>query len=671
MNINSINYREDIDGLRAVAVLSVIAYHFCPSFVTGGFVGVDIFFVISGFLISGHITDDLIKGRFSFVDFYVRRTRRIFPALALVLSVTLIIGWFTLLPDELKELGKHAVAGVFFTSNLLLWTEAGYFDRVAEFKPLLHLWSLGVEEQFYILWPYILWLCWGRFSISKVIATLLAASFIANIILVDANNIIAFYSPFSRLWELAAGALLAQMMRISSACGVFKLVNTSIKLKNLASVAGFCLIFLSISFLRPESIFPGWNAAFPVLGATMIIWSGMSSFTNRLLLINPMMVFIGKISYPLYLWHWPLLAYMRILTSGLPSNENIAIAVIACLILAILTTYILEPKFRFGPHGMIKAIGLIFMMFSIAIVGMHVVWSDGYPKRSSMQKSHHLMPVEDVSIYNNHNCSNSREWPYHNLNHEFFCMRSSDRKSIQTTAIIGDSHAYPMYFGFYETIVNNKNERLIMVGAPGCPPIYNVESFEKGSPHKCLNLMGALLDQIKNDTNVDTVVLVARGPLYISGSGYGNVDKHNRILQNKDSTGFEGNRNLFISGMENTILTMQEADKRVVVVLSPPELGFEPKECFNQRPFNFSGKSIENCGVSYQDYLTRSGDYRRAFLTLSQEIKNLTVIDPERIICVKDYCNAYLDGELLYSDNNHLSASGALRVVREGYLNIK
>lgn len=203
-------YRPDIDGLRAIAVLAVVAFHAFPNWIKGGFIGVDIFFVISGYLISTIIFESLDKGTFSFSEFYARRITRIFPALLLVLVACLTFGWFVLLADEYKQLGKHTAGGAGFVSNFLLWNEAGYFDNSAETKPLLHLWSLGIEEQFYILWPLLLWFFWKRnFNLFIITIAVAIASFILNIEGVKHDMVATFYSPQSRFWELLSGSLLA------------------------------------------------------------------------------------------------------------------------------------------------------------------------------------------------------------------------------------------------------------------------------------------------------------------------------------------------------------------------------------------------------------------------------------------------------------------------------
>lgn len=203
-------YRPDIDGLRAIAVLAVVAFHAFPNLVKGGFIGVDVFFVISGYLISTIIFENLDKGTFTFSEFYARRIKRIFPALILVLVACLIFGWFVLLADEYNQLGKHIVAGAGFISNIVFWNEAGYFDNIADTKPLLHLWSLGIEEQFYIVWPLLLWCTWKRklnlFTITVIFAI---TSFVLNLKGIKQDAVATFYAPYTRFWELLTGSLLA------------------------------------------------------------------------------------------------------------------------------------------------------------------------------------------------------------------------------------------------------------------------------------------------------------------------------------------------------------------------------------------------------------------------------------------------------------------------------
>jgi peptidoglycan/LPS O-acetylase OafA/YrhL len=280
-------YRADIDGLRAVAILPVVAFHALPGLLPGGFIGVDVFFVISGYLITSIILSSLRSGSFTIAGFYSRRVRRIFPALGVVLVACLAVGYRFLTSDEYRQLGQHTLGGAGFVQNLLLWYDVGYFDNASETKPLLHLWSLAVEEQFYIFWPLLLALvvrC--RVRVTWFVAAVAAVSFAVNVALVDRSPSAAFYFPVPRFWELMAGALLAEL--------VSRPGQPLARWPRVQSLVGLALIVLSCAVLDQKHSFPGFWALLPVAGATLVIAAGSSSPVNQLLLANRPMVWIGK-----------------------------------------------------------------------------------------------------------------------------------------------------------------------------------------------------------------------------------------------------------------------------------------------------------------------------------------------------------------------------------------
>ncbi|WP_323611452.1 acyltransferase [Pectobacterium versatile] len=287
-------YRPDIDGLRAVAVLSVVAFHAFPDWMKGGFIGVDIFFVISGFLISTIIFENLDKGTFSFSEFYARRIKRIFPALLLVLTVSIVFGWFALLADEYKQLGKHTMAGVGFVSNLVLWGESGYFDNAAETKPLLHLWSLGIEEQFYFLWPLLCWLFWRmNFRRIALLLTFIVASFVLNIYMIRSDGVATFYSPLTRFWELLFGSLLAFIVLYHKSF-IDKFQKNQFVINGF-SLFGFLILGFGFLSINKDAYFPGFWALIPVIGAVLIIFAGPNAILNRLFLSNKIVVWFGLV----------------------------------------------------------------------------------------------------------------------------------------------------------------------------------------------------------------------------------------------------------------------------------------------------------------------------------------------------------------------------------------
>src|SRR6185503_12942841 len=349
-------YRPDVDGLRAVAVLAVLAFHGFPRVAPGGFVGVDVFFVISGFLISGIILDALKRGTFSFADFYARRIRRIFPALALVLVATVVLGWWTLIPADYRQLGAHVAAGAGFVSNVLLWRDAGYFDAAAESKPLLHLWSLGVEEQYYLVWPLLLFVL--RRHIHRVlpmVAAFAVASFALNVFLVQRNPTATFYLPQTRFWELMLGGMLAYVRVFGPTDGgrrarpLLRAVRAALArapIRNALATAGALLVATALLVLDESSAFPGSWALLPTVGTTLLIAAGPDAWLNRRVLAHRGFVYIGLISYPLYLWHWPLLTYVRLYIGAEPPVLVRCAALAASVLLAWLTYELLEKRIR-------------------------------------------------------------------------------------------------------------------------------------------------------------------------------------------------------------------------------------------------------------------------------------------------------------------------------------
>jgi peptidoglycan/LPS O-acetylase OafA/YrhL len=359
-------HRPDIDGLRAVAILSVLVFHVSSAALPGGFVGVDIFFVISGFLISGIIFRSLARNSFSYVDFYVRRIKRIFPALLLVLCTVWFAGWAMLFSDEFEQLGKHVAAGAAFVSNVALWKESGYFDAAAYSKPLLHLWSLGIEEQFYILWPVIAALAWRlRIKLLYVVATLTAASFALNVARVGAHESATFYLPVTRAWELGVGALLAHWTVFESK----QLAAFVAPRRNAIAGAGALFILAALLVIDQHKLFPGWWAVLPTVGAALLIAAGPPAWFNRFVLGNRAMVFVGLISYPLYLWHWPILSFVRVVGGAEPSSAVKAAAVAATFVLAWLTFECIEKPIRYSKRGLAPATALLGSVAAIGAVG--------------------------------------------------------------------------------------------------------------------------------------------------------------------------------------------------------------------------------------------------------------------------------------------------------------
>ena len=370
-------HRPDIDGLRAIAVLAVVTFHAAPDWLPGGFLGVDVFFVISGFLITRLILQGMAEGQFSFADFYARRIRRIFPALILVLVACFGFGWVGLFAGEFEALGRHIAAGAGFVSNLVLWNEVGYFDRTAETKPLLHLWSLALEEQFYLAWPPLLWLAArARLNLAATNGLLAAASLGGCALLLAFDSMGAFYSPLARMWELQLGAALA-------------LTNWRPRRwrAETAAVAGLALIAAPLLWAGRDSAMQIVPALAAALGSVLLLASGPETRLHRRLLAQRTLVGIGLISYPLYLWHWPMLALARIVEGGAITPAIAGAAVSASLVCAVITFTLVERPIRSPRHGAAQrrsiALTLVTLMIGVGVGGWLTDQHGGWPDRPS------------------------------------------------------------------------------------------------------------------------------------------------------------------------------------------------------------------------------------------------------------------------------------------------
>jgi len=448
-------YRADIDGLRAVSVLLVLGYHAQFQLISGGFIGVDVFFVISGFLITRIILGQLGAGTFSFPEFYSRRVRRIFPALIVVLAVSYLIGWFVLLPDGFALLGRSTAASVAFVSNLFQLGQAGYFAPNAAENPLLHLWSLGIEEQFYIFWPPLLLLLFGSGRRGFWMAAVAIASFGVSLMIFFGYKEWSFYSPIPRAWELLAGGIVAARYIEHPQAPA----RSFLRRANLLASIGLAAIATAAIGLNTASLFPGVYALLPVLGAVLIIVSPGSA-VNRILLSSRPMVLIGSISYPLYLWHWPLLVYLSIMRNGNPNLLEIWAALMVAAVLSWLTFRFVEIPLRRKPE-VVPA--LAFALLTVGVLGIATAVDSGFGFRFPAEiRDIALLPPQDNAGFRD-KCF--LEAPGARLDAN--CIEQGDKPLL---FVWGDSTAAALYPGLkkaQETIPF----RLARFTAPGCAPI--------------------------------------------------------------------------------------------------------------------------------------------------------------------------------------------------------
>lgn len=531
-------YRPDIDGLRAVAILSVLVYHAFPQWLPGGFIGVDIFFVISGFLISNIIFTQVAQGTFTFTNFYTRRIIRIFPALLAVLLACFVFGWFELMPEDYKSLGWHMFAGAGFWSNFANYFESGYFDGGAEKRILLHLWSLAVEEQFYMLWPVLILLAARlKLPMKHVMWVIIALSFGVNVLTVHSNASLAFYSPLTRFWELMAGALLAH--------AYLKTAELSSKYQNAMSVLGTGFIVASLALINYHRAFPGWWAVLPILGAFLLIAAGPQAWVNRAVLSNRLMVGIGLISYPLYLWHWPLLSFLFITDFESANTSHRLVALALAFLLALVTYLWIEKPLRFGQYLKNKkpvvAVALFIAMAVVAVLGYKTYDRGGLSFRIPQALQSLVNYNYDYQTNTNYECLSYHDQPA-SYPDACFGNETAQKADKKPVLIWGDSYAWTLFYGINKLGTELDVAQLTM---SACPPLLDVSFFDGTSHCKANNAM--ILARVQQK-------------------------KYERVVLAANWDSLEGNHGSFIAQLEQTINALQQAGVQDVYLVGPPPL---------------------------------------------------------------------------------------------------
>lgn len=657
------NYRPDIDGLRALAIIPVVIFHAFPAIMPGGFVGVDVFFVISGFLISTILWQGLERETFTFTGFYANRIRRIFPALLIVLVACFALGWFFLLADEYRQLGKHILGSAGYAENFVLRREAGYFDTKSFLKPLMHVWSLSIEEQFYMTYPLLLWMVWHlRRNLFAVLLTLGIVSFALNLWLVRRDPVSAFFLPETRWWELMTGGAIAYWrlpgQRPNPSLHVHWLSRITASLRisgarvsNACSTLGMLLIVIAVFGIHESDPFPGWRALLPVGGAALLILGGPAAWINRKLLALKPMVFVGLISYPLYLWHWPILTFPRILRGAdLPVTVR-SIGVLLSFVLAWTTWRYIESPIRFGRKTWIKSAALVATSVVIGSLGYLAYSRDGFSSRFPNLSA-------DLGL--------SQQIPWSTPE----CRRTvgldldycrSAAPGAPDVLLIGDSHSVSLYRGLAPAYLQH-SQNVMNIGQANCVPFYDTESYSTGiyPPRECKPVVNRILQFAESTTSVRTIILSLRGPLYISGHGFGQAEAGlgpRRIVW--DGTPPNSSQlEIFAGALSNTVARLSATGKTIIVFIDWPELGFDPRSCL-PRPVRLFGNPPAVCGVPRTEVDARNRAYRDVIFKLKRDFPLVRVFDPLPYFCDSSVCFATKAGHVLYRDDNHLSAAGA------------
>ena len=638
-------YRSDIDGLRAIAVLAVVAFHAFPKVVTGGFTGVDIFFVISGFLISTILYENLEHQQFSFVDFYSRRIRRIFPALILVLICCFALGWFVLLPDEYKQLGKHMAGGAGFMQNWVLWNEADYFDNIAETKPLLHLWSLGIEEQFYIVWPVLLWVAY-RLRTNLLALTLVIGliSFGLNIYGVKDNGTGTFYSPQTRFWELLIGATLAYLtLHKSLLVDKWKCLSFSVKHSqtrhHFYSLVGAALLVAGAVLINKKSLFPGWWALLPTLGSALILAAGPDAWFNRAVLSNKILTWFGLISYPLYLWHWALLSFARIMEGETPNEWVRAGLVLLSIVLAALTYYLIEKPIRFGKHQQIKTILLIIVMTIVGGVGYNTNKREGLGFRALAQAN------KEFKILSFSNPENNMTLGPNDKILATLTRVYPAQKSKGTIVVWGDSFA-SSWSPVIQEIGFEKDYTVVTISAAGCPPILGARRYNPPFPALKIYCIDGLIQRKAIDyiTSLKPRKIIYTG----SWSGYSPVRKISFLSHKDMGSDVESTQQIFSKYLPVTLEELSNIS--TVIVFKDWPLLLKPLRYGIDRVW-ISKNQDSKSAVSYGGHLVTENFINDLFEKINKP--SIIYFDPSTKICSNYYCDIRHKHMRLYLNDGH------------------
>ncbi|MFK7849084.1 MAG: acyltransferase family protein [Rhodothermales bacterium] len=494
-----LSYREDIDGLRAIAVLAVLGFHVSDKFLPGGFIGVDIFFVISGFLITRIIWKDLDAKTFSFSTFYAKRIKRLFPALIVMLLGCSIVEFFLGMPIEAYTFGEGAIASVFYVSNHFFLSINGYFDASLKLNPLLHTWSLSVEEQFYIFFPGLLYLVFkaGRSKAFLWIVLLLVASFGFSEYLLDVNESAAFFLAPSRFWEFLLGCLIAiwPAKRLLPQSGM-----------EAMGWLGMCMIVFGIFSLSDASVFPGVNALWPALGTALVIFSGQQSgLVISKILSNRIARFFSKISYSLYLWHWPLIVFYKLEINPVPSDSQRIFLILASMLLGYLSwKFVEETTRKISVEKHKKAIywSGVVSTCCITCIGLVFVLTEGRKNRFSKKELSYIeyLNYDASQQFRTGSCFLTNKFDSLSYFDADECVRIDAEKP--NVLIIGDSHA-AQYAGALKDVF--PTIELSQITASGCLPVLDTDG-----EHRCTELMKMGFEKTIVSERFDSIILAGR-----------------------------------------------------------------------------------------------------------------------------------------------------------------
>lgn len=646
-------YRREIDGLRAIAVIPVIFFHAGLSWLSGGFVGVDIFFVISGYLITSIILEQRTQDNFSLLAFYERRARRILPALFLVMLCCLPLAWIWMVPSQYKDFSQSLIAVTFFISNFLFWKQSGYFSAEADEKPLLHTWSLAVEEQYYILFPLFIMIAWrlGRQNMTYLIAFIALASFVFAQWLSRHMPSASFYILPTRAWELLAGSLVA----------FFLFTRKPMSNKYLASL-GLLLILVSFFLLNEDLPFPSYFTLLPVLGTCLIILFSSSTWVAKILSLK-LFVGIGLVSYSAYLWHQPLLAFARVkLLTQPPMLLMIGLALLSFVLAAITWRWVERPfrraingKFFISKNILLTCCApFIFLFIGLGFLGHK---KEGLPERFNI-------PAElATSFERGLNAYECFDLPTPHISEKWGCIigKNEADKNIDFM-VFGDSHLLVTY-GAFKQAAENTNTKGFYAGIRQCTPFLGVHALRPDQQERNCFQLNKRVWEYARDNKIPQVIFVARWSYYTVG-GY-NGDQFSYIGTTKDTTKNQENSiKAFEQGLAQTIEAYESIGTKVTLVQQVPQQKFIPEEIYYKAYDSDNVLTALNAmSVNKAEHQAMQSYVTNLFQLTQKKYPSLEIADFTNTFC-EDSCLVGTKKQSFYHDKDHLSVTGAQQIIK-------
>ncbi|MDB5593858.1 MAG: acyltransferase family rane protein [Hyphomicrobiales bacterium] len=639
MQSSNLHYRPEIDGLRAIAIIPVVLFHAGFTLFGGGYIGVDVFFVISGYLITAIIIREVEAGEFTFAGFYERRARRILPALLVVMVCCVPFAWLWMLPRDFQDFSASMLSVAVFASNIFFWKQAAYFETASALKPLMHTWSLAVEEQFYILFPIAILLLW-RWSRRSIVPAIAATAVVSLLLCEYASSrfpTFNFYWAITRAWEWLAGSL----------CAVAVVRRCPMR-DNVLSALGLVAIIIPIFWFDSDTPFPSHYALLPVGGASLVLLFGVEATLAARLLSSKRMVGCGLISYSAYLWHQPLFAFARLRTLAEPSSVLMGTLTFVTFALAYLSWRFVEKPWRRKKSKeekdnkklILVSSGSACLLIAMAAFGC---LSAGAPSRFDKE----VISLSDHNDLSGQNCTAVA----------FVVCKVGTDSGSRNIALIGDSHAHTLANEIDRELRRTARAGFVITGG-FCVPLLKFVKTRGWVPTRCDLLMDEAIENVLRDENIRTVVLYSEWAYYTSGFRVGTTSHAVYNYDSGLSSDSKNNKLQLERALSNVFTKFLAAGKSVVVVKSTPEFLYDvPDYMAKARYFN---TDLEGVILPLRSHIERNKDIEQLLEGYSGRV---FFVDPSTEFCDSENCQPFSGTQSFFRDSNHLNEQGAQKVV--------